>query len=96
PLLRSTGFEDNLSDKARALYCRPLKSASQARHAPQAGRGRSRKDDDEDENEAPDAAALPLTSHLSPITILPPLPGRFLPAQNISHFKSFFLYEHNI
>jgi hypothetical protein len=53
PSLRSPGFEDSLSDEAQALYCRPLKSASQARGAPQPGRGRSRNDDDEDENEAP-------------------------------------------
>ncbi len=52
PSLRSPGFEDSLSDEAQALCCRPLKSASQARHAPQPGRWRSWKDDDEDENEA--------------------------------------------
>ena len=35
-------LEDGLSEEAQALYCRPLKSASQARHAPQAGRRSSR------------------------------------------------------
>ncbi len=45
PSLRMAGFEDSLSDEAQALYCRPLKSASQARRAPQPGRGRSRKDE---------------------------------------------------
>jgi hypothetical protein len=49
PSLRAAGFEDSLSDEAQALYCRPLKSASQARRAPPPGHGRSRKDDDEDE-----------------------------------------------
>jgi hypothetical protein len=43
PSLRVAGFEDSLSDVAQALYCRPLKSASRARRAPQPGRGRSRK-----------------------------------------------------
>jgi hypothetical protein len=43
--LRVAGFEDSLSDEALALCCRPLKSASQARRAPQPGRGRSRKDE---------------------------------------------------
>ena len=53
PILRAAGIEDSLSDEAQALCCRPLKSASQARHAPQPGRWRSRKGDDENENEAP-------------------------------------------
>jgi len=53
PSLRSKGFEDSPSDEAKALQCRPLKSASQARRAPQPGRWRSRKDDDENEYEAP-------------------------------------------
>ena len=47
PSLRVAGFEDSLSDEAQALSCRPLKSASQARRAPQPGCGRSRKDEDE-------------------------------------------------
>jgi hypothetical protein len=47
PSLRVAGFQDSLSDEAPALYCRPLKSASQARRTPKPGRGRSRKDEDE-------------------------------------------------
>jgi hypothetical protein len=51
PILRAAETENSLSNEANALWCRPLKSASQARHAPQPGRRRSRKDDDEDEYE---------------------------------------------
>jgi hypothetical protein len=51
PILRATETENSLSKEAQALWCRPLKSASQARHAPQPGRWRSRKDVDEDEYE---------------------------------------------
>jgi hypothetical protein len=48
----STELAEVLSDEAQALYCRPLMSASQARRAPQPGRGRSRKDEDEAPGEA--------------------------------------------
>jgi hypothetical protein len=53
PSLRVTGFEDSLSDGARALCYPPLEVglASEARSTTR--RWRSRKDDDEDENEAP-------------------------------------------
>jgi hypothetical protein len=53
PILRVAGFEDSLSDEAQALYRRPLKSASQARRAPQPRPGRSRKHEHEHDFDAP-------------------------------------------
>jgi hypothetical protein len=44
-LARLLEDDDSLPDEAEALYCRPLKSASQARHAPQPGRWQSRDDE---------------------------------------------------
>ena len=49
----STELAEVLSDEAQVLHCRPRKLASQARRAPQPGRGRSQKDDYKDENEDP-------------------------------------------
>jgi PAS domain S-box-containing protein len=51
-------IDDSLSDEAQALQCRPLKSASQARRAPEEGRRRSRENEIADE-----ISEFPLAEH---------------------------------
>jgi hypothetical protein len=66
PSLRVAGFEDSLCDEAQALYRRPLKSASQARRAPQPRRGRSRKDEYEAPGESTECSISSTEPHRQP------------------------------